>query len=134
MDERRRAVLEEVYAGWGRGDYSRGDFLTEDFELTFASGFLETGSFKGPREAWRGWKQWLDQWETWHYTPVEYFDLGDDRIAVFIDMRGVNRSTGIELLNEAANLWEFEGELIRRLTIYAHRDDIDVTLGPPASK
>jgi ketosteroid isomerase-like protein len=129
MGERERALLEEVYAAWGRGDYSRGEFLHPDFEMTFATGFLDTGVFRGRREAWRGWKEWLDQWETWQYTPTRCIELADDTIAVFIDMRGVSRTTGLELESDSGNLWEFEDGLVRRLTLYAHREDMTRQLG-----
>jgi ketosteroid isomerase-like protein len=129
MGERERALLEEVYAGWGRGDYSRAEFLHPDFEMIFAAGFLDTGVFRGRREAWRGWKEWLDQWETWRYTPTRYVELGDDTIAVFIDMWGVSRTTGVELESQSANLWEFRDGLVRRLTLYAHREDMISQLG-----
>jgi ketosteroid isomerase-like protein len=125
----RQALLEKIYAGWGRGDYSRGEFLHPEFELVFARGFLDEGVFRGRAEAWRGWREWLDQWESWHYTPVEYFELDDDRIAVYIAMSGVSRSTGVELQAESANLWEFEDGLVRRLVLYAHREDMVRQLG-----
>jgi ketosteroid isomerase-like protein len=124
-----RALLEEIYADWGRGDYSRGEFLHPKFELVFARGFLEEGVFTGREAAWRGWKDWLDQWESWRYTPVEYFELDDGRIAVFIAMSGVSRTTGVEIDAKSANLWEFEDGLVRRLVLYAHREDMVRQLG-----
>lgn len=129
----RRTLLDEIYAAWGQGDYSRSDFLHPDYELVFASGFLDTGVFKGWTEAWRGWKEWLDQWESWRYVPTRYIELDEDRIAVFIDMQGVNRTTGLELASDSANLWEFEDGLVRRLTLYAHREDMIEQLGLDAS-
>ena len=63
-------LLERIYAEWGRGDYSSGEFLHPEFELTFAPGFLDEGVFTGPAEAWRGWREWLEQWETWNYELV----------------------------------------------------------------
>jgi ketosteroid isomerase-like protein len=127
--DHRIELLKEIYAAWGRGDYSRGEFLHPDFELVFAPGFLDVGAFKGSAAAWRGWKDWLDQWETWHYEPVHYIELPDGRIGVFIDMRGVSRTTGVKLPGEGANVWEFDDELVRRLVLYAHRADMLRDLG-----
>jgi ketosteroid isomerase-like protein len=50
-------LLKDVYAAWGRGDYSRGEFLHPEFELVFAPGFLDEGVFRGRADAWRGWKE-----------------------------------------------------------------------------
>src|SRR4051794_29314578 len=102
-----RELLEQIYALWGNGDYTRTDFLHPEFELSFADGFLDTGVFQGAAEAWRGWRGWLEQWEEWRYEPTQYMPLEDGRVAVLIDMRGVSRTTGVKLEASAANLWEF---------------------------
>ena len=121
--------LREIYAAWGRGDYSRADFLHPAFELVFAPGFLDEGRFSGVADTWRGWRGWLEQWETWHYEPVRYVELDDGRIVVFIDMTGVSKASGMELSSEAANLWEFEDGAPRRLVLYLHREDLLRELG-----
>ena len=122
-------LLEEIYALWGRGDYSRGDFLHHDFTLVITSSLLDEGVYTGPREAWRGWHAWLSQWSSWEYDPKEFVELDDGRIAVLIDIRGISRSTGIELAAESGNVWEFEGGLVRRLDLYARREDMLRDLG-----
>jgi ketosteroid isomerase-like protein len=125
MTDERFALLDRIYAEWGRGDYSSGDFLHPEYELIFADGFLDTGVYKGWAEAWRGWKGWIDQWESWTYVPTDYRELDDGRILVSIDMTGVNRRTGILLESASANVWEFEDGLVRRLTLYAHVEDAE---------
>jgi hypothetical protein len=60
---------------------------------------------------------------------VRYIELPDGRIAVFIEMRGVSRTTGVKLPGAGANLWEFDDGLARRLVLYAHRDDMVRELG-----
>jgi ketosteroid isomerase-like protein len=129
MGETEHALLRRVYSEWGTGDYSSGDFVHPQFELVFAPGFLEEGTYVGPREAFRGWQAWLAQWASWEYTPVEWFDLPDGRIGVYIDIDGVSRSTGMQLSVKSANLWEIEDGLVKRLRIYAHRDDMLRELG-----
>lgn len=122
-------LLERIYAEWGGGDYSNGDFLHPDYELVFHEGFLDTGTYKGWAEAWRGWKGWIDQWESWQYVPTRFIELDERRVAVLINIRGINRATGIEVESESANVWEFEDGLVRRLTLYAHREDMEREVG-----
>jgi ketosteroid isomerase-like protein len=129
MGQSQIELLQEIYDLWGRGDYTRGDFLHPDFELSYAGGFLDEGVFRGPREAWLGWKQWQDQWSSWRYESTRFVELDDGRIAVFIDIHGVSRSTGLELSSESGNVWDFEDGLVRRLALYAHRDDMVRDLG-----
>jgi len=122
-------LLERIYAEWGRGDYSSGEFLHPEFELTFAPGFLDEGVFTGPEEAWRGWREWLEQWETWNYELVRFLELEDGRIAAIIDVTGIGKATGIELSFRSGNLWEIEDGLARRVRLYAHHDDLLRELG-----
>jgi ketosteroid isomerase-like protein len=122
-------ILERIYADWGRGDYSSGEFLHPEFELVFAPGFLDEGVFKGPAEAWRGWRGWLEQWEKWAYEVARYQELEDGRIVAVLDITGVAKTTGLELTFRSANLWEIEDGLARRVRLYAHHDDLVRELG-----
>ena len=122
-------LLEGIYAEWGRGDYSRGEFLDPEFELTFAPGFLDEGVFTGPAEAWRGWREWLEQWESWNYEVTRYEELDDGRIAAFVHITGVAKSTGMKLEFHSANLWELHDGLARRVRLYAHAEDMLRELG-----
>lgn len=133
MSESELALLRRIYAQWGAGDYSAGEFLHPEFELTFAPGFLQEGTYNGVAAAWPAWRDWLAEWSSWTYDPVRWIDAGDGRIGVLIDIDGVSRTTGMELLMHGGNLWEFDGELIRRLTLYSHHDDLlrDLGLGSP---
>jgi SnoaL-like domain len=125
----RRATLEEVYGLWGRGDYGPTHFLHPDFELVFAPGFLEEGAHHGREDAWRAWRGWLDQWSSWTYEPGRWIDLDDGSVAVVITIIGVSRSTGMELSIDSGNWWQFEDDLVRRLTLYAHPEQMIAQLG-----
>lgn len=129
MTPARIAVIEQMYAEWGGGDYSNGDLLHPDYELVFARGFLDEGAHSGWQAAWQGWKGWLDQWASWDYHPIEYIEVDDNRIGVLVDIDGVAKSTGMPLEVKTGNLWEFEDGLVRRLTLYAHREDMLRELG-----
>lgn len=129
MNESQVAIIEQLYAEWVGGDYSNVELLHPEYELIFARGFLDEGTHPGWRAAWRGWKGWLDQWESWEYHPVGYVEAGPDRVGVLVDIDGIAKSTGIPLEVKTGNLWEFEDGLVRRLTLYAHREDMLHELG-----
>lgn len=132
MNESQIAIIQQLYGEWVGGDYSNGALLHPDYELVFAPGFLDEGAHSGWKAAWQGWKEWLDQWESWDYHPIEYIDAGPDRIGVLVDIDGVAKSTGMPLAIKSANLWEFEDGLVRRLTLFAHREDMMRVLGTDA--
>ena len=126
------ALLREIYADYERGVWGRGDLFQPDFELVFAGDFLDHGTFRGLEEAWRGWSEWLGQWEDWRAAAVSYHDVGE-RIAVVIQVDGAAKSTGIPLSQESGNLWEFRDGLASRIVLYAKAADMlrDVGLESP---
>ena len=126
-------LLERIYAEWGRGDYSNPEFLHPEFELIFSPGFLDEGVFVGPAEAWRGWSGWLEQWQTWTYVVTRYVELDDGRIAAFIEITGIGKSTGMELKFAGGNVWEIEDGQARRCRLYVHGDDMVRDLGLDAA-
>jgi ketosteroid isomerase-like protein len=117
MGEAEMAMLREIYADWGRGDYSRTDYLPAEFELVFGSDFLEEGTFRGRAAVGKGWGRWLSQWSSWQARPSEYIPLGD-RVLVLLDARGVAKASGVQLAQPSANLWEFRDGRPSRLTLY----------------
>jgi ketosteroid isomerase-like protein len=115
------ATLREIYADWERGDYSRTDYLHPDFELVFAPDFLDEGVFRGLGESRRGWAAWLGQWSSWRATAESYIPLGE-RVLVLIHVYGIAKSSGLELDQRSANLWEFRDGLPARIVLYTHED------------
>jgi ketosteroid isomerase-like protein len=119
MGEAEVARLQQIYADWERGDYSRTDLLHPEFQLEFAQDFLDEGVFKGIEAASRGWAQWSGEWATFRTTPGRFIELGA-RVLVLIRVDGVAKASGLELSQASANLWEFRDGLPSRLVIYAH--------------
>jgi ketosteroid isomerase-like protein len=117
MGDAEMAILREIYADWERGDYRRTDYYPHNFELAYGSDFLDEGSFKGLPAVSEGWRQWSSQWSSWRARPLEYKPLGD-RILVLIEVTGIARTTGLELVQRGANLWEFRDGRPSRLVLY----------------
>jgi ketosteroid isomerase-like protein len=128
MSDDRVEKLKELYADWGRGDYSRTDFLHPEFELMYGSDFLDEGDYKGQAEAARGWQQWLSQWSFWSSTATGYEVVGE-RVLVLIDVKGIAKSSGIELGYSSANVWEFRDGMPWRLTLFTQPETARRELG-----
>jgi ketosteroid isomerase-like protein len=122
-------LLKRIYAHWGRGDYSTAESLHPEFQLIFSPGFLDEGTFTGVDEAWRGWREWLQQWETWTYDVTRYVELDDGRIAAFLEITGIGKSTGLELTFAGGNVWELEGGQARSCQLYVRAEDMVRELG-----
>jgi ketosteroid isomerase-like protein len=117
MGEREMAALREIYADWERGDFSRADYLPSDFEMVYGSDFLEQGRFAGLAAVSKGWRTWLSQWSSWEARATEFIPVGD-RILVLVEAHGVAKSSGMDLLQPSANLWEFRDGRPSRVTLY----------------
>ena len=119
MSDAEMAVLREIYADWERGDFRPTHYVQPDFVLAYGSDFLDGGEYHGLAEVSRGWRMWLSQWASWKARATEYIPLGE-RILVLIEVEGVAKSTGIQLAQPSANVWEFRDGLPSRITLYTH--------------
>lgn len=122
-------LLHEIYADWAEGNFRRTDLLDPDYEIVFARDFLDAGTYHGPEEAMRGWRDWLDEWSSWRVTALEYIPAADDRIGVRIQVDGISKSTGLELTQESANLFDFRDGRPYRITLYTRFETLQEDLG-----
>jgi ketosteroid isomerase-like protein len=117
MGEAEMALLREVYSYWEKGDFRPTHFMQPDFELVFGEDFLDAVAYRGLDEVGRGWRTWLDSWSFWAVTTREYVQAGE-RILVHLDAGGTAKSSGLQLEQPSANLWEFRDGLASRMTLY----------------
>ena len=101
MGDREMALLREIYADWGIGDFSAGRYYQPDFELAYGSDTLDVGTFKGLDEVAKGWGRWLSVWSDWSAEPADWFRVGD-RILVTVHINGRARETGQEVFEHGA--------------------------------
>src|SRR3954470_5779152 len=97
MGDREMALLREIYADWGQGDFSEERYYERDFELAYGSDTVDVGTFKGREDVAKGWGRWLSAWSEWSATPDDWFPLGD-RLLVTVQIVGRARETGQEVL------------------------------------
>ena len=121
MGETEMALLREIYSYWGKGDYTPTHFLQPDFELVYASDFVEPATYRGLAEVSEGWRTWLSGWKFWAAEATEFLPVGD-RILVFIAVHGVAKSSGLEMDQPSANLWEFRDGLASKIKLYTRRE------------
>jgi ketosteroid isomerase-like protein len=85
---------------FARGDFSAFEILTDEFELALAPEMPDAGSYQGA--AARRWlTAWVDSFDRLAFEPVEFTEVGDDRVLIEFIQRGwaAGSDVPVELLN-----------------------------------
>jgi ketosteroid isomerase-like protein len=117
-------LVRSLYTAWGRGDWSSADWADPEIEFAAADA-LPPVSSKGLAGLAEAWREFLDPWEEWRVEPVEYRELDEERILVFIKLSGRGRTSGLEvdqMRAEGANLFHIRAGKVTRLVLYWNRE------------
>lgn len=78
------------------------------------------GVFRGHDGVREFWRRFLAAWEDWEFRPEDVVEHGE-RVVLTMYMRGVGKSSGIEVENRHAQVWAFEGDRVVRCDFYPDR-------------
>ncbi len=119
--------LEQLYAEWARGDYSRGDIWDPDVEMdTFGMGEPMRASGRDAVAATLA--DWLSAWERPLVIELDELVQRGDRILALMRWRGRGRGSGVQMEAPGAHLWTFRDGLIVGFDVYRDRDDARAAL------
>lgn len=110
--------LREGFAAFNRGDFEAlRELVTDDVEL---SGLASAQPKRGKEAA----LDWLrpDAFES-QTTTIREMRESEDAIFVEVEFHAVGRGSGIELRQPGFSVFEYEGDLIRRMSTYADREE-----------
>ena len=91
-----RAAFEQ----FARGDFSAFASLADEFELVLAPEMPDAGTYRGAVA--RVWLDaWVDSFDRLTFEPVEFSDVGDDRVLIEYIQRGwaAGSDVAVELVN-----------------------------------
>jgi ketosteroid isomerase-like protein len=122
-------LVQSIYAGWERGNFSSADWAHPEIEFAFAGG-PEPGRWTGREQMSQRYGDWLRGWKEFRATPEEYFVVDDNRILVFVINSGYGRTSGVEFEQRSvANFFEVRGGKVTKLVVYWDRDRALADLG-----
>jgi ribonuclease PH len=117
-------LVQSLYAGWERGDYSSVEWAHPEIEFVIADG-PSPGSWRGIDGMTEGFRSVLSAWEDWRAEPDEYRELDEERVLVLIDLSGRGKASGVEvdrMRAKGANLFHIRGGKVTRLAVYWDRE------------
>jgi SnoaL-like domain len=104
MSEENVELLREMYKRRSLTEFV--DSLHPEAELHQARAVPDSDAYYGREEFARGASLWLQEWETFRYTPEEVIDLGE-RAFMRARLSGRAKASGIELDQLIFHLWTF---------------------------
>jgi ketosteroid isomerase-like protein len=90
------AVVREMFAAVGHGDYTTSQWADPDIELVVADG-PDPGSSKGISAMNDFLREFLRAWDEWRSEPEELRKLDDERVLVFVRYGGRGKASGLDL-------------------------------------
>lgn len=118
--------------GWNRGDFDAWVGQRHHPEVEFISALAT--HVEGGEAVWRGVAELRRFWDEWHslwnlsVQVAEIRDLGD-RVLAIGQFRVRAKASGVELESPVAYLFEFDGDLVRRVRAYLDPDEALRTVG-----
>jgi hypothetical protein len=89
--------------------------------VKFVASSAETSSV-GPDGFRDTWADWLQAWKSYYIYFDEVFEKGDS-VVLLTRLQGVTKRDGVELQQEAAAVFRFEGDQIVELEFNLDRED-----------
>src|SRR5688500_3535706 len=100
--------LERARSGLGR-------LLTEDFEfVTVSEGVGMPAPRRGVEGFFDAYRAYAEMWTSYSLKPERFVEVGD-RVVVEARIAGTTRTGGVELQQDVAAVYTFEGGRIRRI-------------------
>ena len=110
----------KVFGPGGTG-IDTGGLVSQDATVKFVAPSAETSS-TGPEGFRDTWADWLEAWETYRIYFDDMFEKGDS-VVMLTRLHGVTKRGGVELQQEAAAIFRFEGDQVVELEFNLDRED-----------
>jgi ketosteroid isomerase-like protein len=121
-------VVRSIYAEWERGEFrAKPEWADPDIEFEVPDGpepSTRTGIAAAP-----GVEAFLTLWETLRFDAEEYREMEDGSVLVISRMRGRGKSSGVEVDQLRASLFQVRDGKVVRLVLYWSRDRALADLG-----
>jgi ketosteroid isomerase-like protein len=120
-DDENIRFLRDVYAEWGRGEFTRADMF--DPQVEFVQAGIEPRTYHGPEGVTEGWYDWLRAWADFRVEATEIIPGKEpESYLVLCHLTGRGKESGVPTESETANiLWLRDGKIVR-MELFWDRD------------
>ena len=115
--------LRGVYERWARGDFSDVEIFAPDVECVWAAEVPDADVDRGVDALRATMVRFMDAVHDLTMSGDEFISVGTDQVLVLVTIRGIGKSTGLEVEWESAHLWTVAGERATRIVGYINRAD-----------
>lgn len=121
-------LVRSIYAVWERGDFSAADWAHPEIEFAIVEG-PSPGTFRGLEGMAGGHGDWMNAWEDFHVRADECRELDEERVLVLDQPRGRGKSSGLDIGQKGATLFQIRNSRVIRLVINWDRERALAGLG-----
>jgi ketosteroid isomerase-like protein len=95
--------------------------MAPDVVVIAPDDMLGEGVIRGRDAYVRNVREFTDTFDDFRAEPEQFFDLGDDRVLVFVRFRGRAHESGVPIEFALAHLHTFRGDQVAQLQVYTDR-------------
>jgi len=121
-------LVRSIYADWERGDFTTADWAHPEIEFVYVGG-PSPGTFRGLDGMAEGHGGWLNAWDDFRVVADEYRELDQERVLVLDQPRGRGKSSGLDIGQKGATLFQIRDGRAIKLVITWNRDRALADLG-----
>ena len=121
-------LMRSIYAAIGRGDYSSAEWADPKIEYVVADG-PDPGSRTGLTGMAAQLRTFLSAWEGFRAEAEEYRELDAERVLVLTRLSGRGKTSGVQIGDRGAELFDIHGGKVTRIVVYFDRDRALADLG-----
>jgi ketosteroid isomerase-like protein len=122
MSEENVEIVQRVYGGWARGDFSAADVFDPEVEFEMVD-WPEGSRSRGLDGMRHSWRAALGAWEDFRAVPTEFIDAGGDVVVVLNRIEGRGKESGLDVRADTATVWVLKAGQVTHLALYWNTAD-----------